>query len=125
MRVLIDSSVWIDYFRSGNQTDELDHLIDSNLVVINDLILTELIPFLRLQNQKALIDIIHAVGKLPMSIDWGQIREFQFICLKNGINGIGIPDLIIVQNAIQTGNMIFSLDNHFTQMQMYLNITLY
>jgi predicted nucleic acid-binding protein len=125
MRVLIDSSVWIDYFRSGNQADELDHLIDSNLVVVNDLILTELIPFLRLQNQKALIDIIHDVGKLPMSIDWEQIQKFQFICLKNGINGIGIPDLIIVQNAIQTGSMIFSLDNHFKQMQTYLNVTLY
>jgi predicted nucleic acid-binding protein len=125
MRVLIDSSVWIDYFRSGNQAYELDHLIDSNLVVVNDLILTELIPFLRLQNQKALIDIIHDVGKLPMSIDWEQIQKFQFICLKNGINGIGIPDLIIVQNAIQTGSMIFSLDNHFKQMQTYLNVTLY
>lgn len=125
MRVLIDSSVWIDYFRSGNLTDELDHLIDSNLVVVNDLILTELIPFLRLQNQKTLIGIIHDVGKLPMSIDWGQIQEFQFTCLKNGINGIGIPDLIIVQNAIQTGSMIFSLDKHFKQMQTYLNVTLY
>jgi predicted nucleic acid-binding protein len=65
------------------------------------------------------------VGKLPMSIDWGQIQEFQFTCLKNGINGIGIPDLIIVQNAIQTGSMIFSLDKHFKQMQTYLNVTLY
>ncbi len=41
MRVLIDSSVWIDYFRSGNQTDELDNLIDSNLVFVNDLIIVQ------------------------------------------------------------------------------------
>ncbi len=87
MRVLIDSSVWIDYFRSGNQTEAIDHLIDSNLVVVNDLILTELIPFLRLQNQNALIDIIHDVGKLPMTIDWGQIQEFQFTCLKTTSTG--------------------------------------
>jgi predicted nucleic acid-binding protein len=125
MRVLIDSSVWIDYFRSANQTDELDHLIDSNLVLVNDLILTELIPFLRLQNQTALIDIIHDVEKLPMSIDWEQIQEFQFICLKSGINGIGIPDLIIVQNAIQNDSVIFSLDTHFKRMQDCLNVKLY
>ncbi|MFO7911281.1 MAG: PIN domain-containing protein [Desulfotignum sp.] len=125
MRVLIDSSVWIDYFRSGNQTDELDHLIDSNLVFVNDLILTELIPFLRLQNQTALIDIINEVGRLPMSIDWQQIQSFQFICLKNGINGIGIPDLIIVQNAIQNNSVIFSLDKHFKLMQDSLNFKLY
>lgn len=125
MRVLIDSSVWIDYFRSGNQTDELDHLIDSNLVFVNDLILTELIPFLRLQNQTALIDIINEVVRLPMSIDWQQIQSFQFICLKNGINGIGIPDLIIVQNAIQNNSVIFSLDKHFKLMQDSLNFKLY
>ncbi|MEE4362857.1 MAG: PIN domain-containing protein [Desulfotignum sp.] len=125
MRVLIDSSVWIDYFRSGNQTDELDHLIDSNLVFVNDLILTELIPFLRLQNQTALIDIINEVVRLPMSIDWQQIQSFQFICLKNGINGIGIPDLIIVQNAIQNNSEIFSLDKYFKLMQDSLNFKLY
>ena len=125
MRILIDSSVWIDYFRSGNQTDELDHLIDNNLVFVNDLILTELIPFFRLQNQIVLIDIINEVARLPLSINWQQIQTFQFICLKSGINGIGIPDLIIVQNAIQTDSMIFSLDKHFKLMQDRLNFTLY
>ncbi len=125
MRVLIDSSVWIDYFRSGNQTDELDHLIDSNLVFVNDLILTELIPFLRLQNQIALINIINEVARLPLSINWRQIQSFQFICLKNGINGIGIPDLIIVQNAMQNDSVIFSLDKHFKLMQDRLNFKLY
>lgn len=125
MRVLIDSSVWIDYFRSANQTDELDHLIDNNLVVVNDLILTELIPFLRLQNQITLIDTINEVGRLPLLLDWQQIQEFQYVCLKSGINGIGIPDLIIVQNAIQNDSMIFSLDNHFKLMQNHLNFKLY
>ena len=125
MRVLIDSSVWIDYFRSGNQTDELDHLIDSNLVFVNDLILTELIPFLRLQNQIALIHIINDVARLPLLINWQQIQSFQFICLKSGINGIGIPDLIIVQNAIQNNSVIFSLDKHFKLMQDSLHFKLY
>ena len=32
-------------------------------------------------------------------IDWDQIIEFQFNCLKIGLNGICIPDLIIVQNV--------------------------
>jgi predicted nucleic acid-binding protein len=125
MRVLVDSSVWIDYFRSANQTDELDQLIDNNLVFVNDLILTELIPFLRLQNQIVLIDIINEMARLPLSINWQQIQTFQFICLKSGINGIGIPDLIIVQNAIQTDSMIFSLDKHFKLMQDRLHFTLY
>ena len=30
MKVLIDSSVWIDYFKSEAETNELDYLIDSH-----------------------------------------------------------------------------------------------
>ena len=45
MSVLVDTSVWIEYFRSGNNFEKLDFLIDENLVVTNDLILAELIPF--------------------------------------------------------------------------------
>ncbi len=49
MQILVDSSVWIDYLRGGGNSDELDYFIDENLVVINDLILAELVPFLRLK----------------------------------------------------------------------------
>jgi hypothetical protein len=42
---------------------------------------------LALEELDHLIDIIHDVGKLPMSIDWGQIQEFQFTCLKTASTG--------------------------------------
>jgi len=51
MPVLIDSSVWISYFRNGKHSDVLDYFIDENLIVINDLILSELIPSLKIQNK--------------------------------------------------------------------------
>ena len=49
MSVLVDTSVWIEYFKNGNNLDKLDFLIDENLVLINDLILSELVPFLRIR----------------------------------------------------------------------------
>lgn len=125
MKVLIDSSVWIDYFRSGDESNELDNLIDNNLIFTNDLILTELIPLLRFQHQTSLVEAIHEVAKFPLAIHWPQIQEFQLSCLKNGISGTGIPDLIIVQNAIQNDGLIFSLDKHFYFMQEVLNCKLY
>lgn len=125
MNVLIDSSVWIDYFRSADQTFELDYLIDNNLVFTNDLILTELIPFLRLKHQTALIEILKDLTKLQLSVDWGQVQDFQYICLKNGINGIGIPDLIIAQNVIQNDCLLYSLDKNFQLMSEILSIKLY
>ncbi len=43
--ILVDTSVWIDYFRgtATNQTDKLDALLGNEPLVIGDLILTEVL----------------------------------------------------------------------------------
>ena len=113
MPVVVDSSIWIEYFRNGNNLEQLDFLIDENLVVTNDLILAELIPFLQIRNQRKIINLLITIEKLELTIHWGQIIDYQYRCLKNGFNGIGIPDLIIAQNAMQNRCEVYSLDNHF------------
>jgi hypothetical protein len=113
MPILVDTSVWIEYFRHGKNLERLDFIIDENLVVTNDLILAELIPFLKIRKQNKIISLLHNINKLPININWEQIIEFQYKCLKNGLNGVGIPDLIIAQNAKQNGCEVYTLDNHF------------
>ena len=124
MSVLVDTSMWIEYFRSGNHCEPLDFLIDENLIVINDLILAELVPFFKVRNQKKIVGLLYNINKLPLSINWDQLVEFQFKCLKNGLNGIGIPDLILAQNAKQNRCEIYSLDNHFSLMKDILELQL-
>jgi predicted nucleic acid-binding protein len=72
MSVLVDTSIWIDYFRTGNNSERLDFLIDENLI----------------------------------------------------LNGIGIPDLIVAQNAKQNHCEIYSLDSHFKLMKDILRLQL-
>lgn len=124
MSILVDTSIWIEYFRSGNNSEKLDFLIDENLVVINDLILAELVPFLKVRNQRKIIDLLNNISKLKLSINWNQIIEFQVKCLKNGLNGISIPDLIVAQNAKQNSAELYSLDNHFRLMKDILELHL-
>jgi predicted nucleic acid-binding protein len=124
MSVIIDTSVWIDYFRTGNHSDKLDFLIDENLIVTNDLILAELVPSLRVRNQGKIVTLLYHVEKLPLIINWEQIIAFQFQCLKNGLNGIGISDLIIAQNAKQNHCEIYSIDHHFEMMKDILELDL-
>ena len=64
MEVLVDTSVWIDYFRSGDKSEKLDFLIDENLVVINDLILTELLPLLIVKKEKKVINLLKNINYL-------------------------------------------------------------
>jgi len=125
MSVLVDTSVWIEYFKNGNNLDKLDFLIDENLVLINDLILSELVPFLRIRKQRKIIELLSNVNKLNLSIGWDQISEFQYQCLKSGLNGVGIPDLIIAQNAKQNHSQIYSLDNHFNLLENIIKIRTY
>ena len=49
MEVLVDTSIWIDYFRGGEKSKDLDFLIDENLLLTNNIILAELIPYLKIK----------------------------------------------------------------------------
>ncbi len=116
MSIIIDSSVWIEYFRNGNNHEKVDFLIDENLVATNDLILAELTPFLMLKKQYELIELLKTIDNMAMHIDWQQLVEMQYKCISNGLNGVGIPDLIIAQNAMSHSCRVYSLDKHFDKM---------
>jgi len=124
MSVLVDTSIWIEYFRSGSHLEKLDFFIDENLIVTNDLILAELIPFLKIRNRKKVVSLLCEINRLELCIDWDNIIESQYKCLKSGFNGIGIPDLIIAQNAKQNRCDIYTLDNHFSVLQDVLGVSL-
>ena len=125
VRVLVDTSVWVDYFRCDGEVSLLDALIDDNLVCTNDLILSELVPYLRLKRQRAVICLLEAVERLHLGIDWQEIIDMQVACLRSGANGIGIPDLIIAQNATANGCVVYSLDKHFRLMSRALKLKLF
>ncbi len=122
MTVLVDTSIWIDYFRGGDDSIQMDFLIEENLLVTNDLILTELIPFLKVRNETRVINLLYNINKLDLSINWNEIIDYQYRCLKNGLNGVGLPDLLIVQNAKQNNCKIYTLDNHFFLMKDILSL---
>ncbi len=125
MQVLADTSVWIDYFRGSGDSTKLDLLIDENLIVTNEIVLTELLPYLEIKKQTKVIALLYEINKIQLDINWKEIIELQVKCLESGANGIGIPDLIIAQNAKQSGSKVYSLDKHFRLLNQVLNIDLY
>ena len=113
MSVLVDSSVWIDYFRTGCHADVLEALIDANSIVTKDLILAELIPALQLKRQQRLVGLLRSVGKIVLTPDWDEIIRLQLLCLRQGINAVGIPDLLVAQHAMQNVFHLLTRDRHF------------
>ncbi len=120
MKILVDSSIWIDYFRSGNNSGKLDIYIDQNLICINDLILAELVPFLKVNKQFRVIKLLYNITRIPLDIDWQNIINIQTVCIQNGINQVGIPDLVILDNLIQNDLILFTLAKHFSLINKHI-----
>ena len=125
MVVLVDTSIWVDYFRGGDHSSDLDTLIDENLVVTNDIILAELIPYLKVKKQITVIKLLREISRFPMQINWEELIEYQVSCLKAGASGVGIPDLLIAQNAKANNGRIYSLDKHFRLLSQIMKLKLY
>lgn len=122
--ILIDSSVWIGYFRSGENADLLQILINFDLVCTNEIILSELIPPLQHRKQTILIESLEALPCLPYPIFWEGIRALQLLNLQNGINKVGLPDLMITQQCINDNIELWSLDKHFQLMATHTSLKL-
>ena len=98
MHILVDTSIWVDYFKSGANSAKLDGLLEDNLIAINNIILAEWIPFLIIRKQYKTVQLLRSITLL---IDWAEIIQWQIACLNTDINGVGIPDLLIAQNSKQ------------------------
>jgi len=122
--VLVDTSVWISYFKSGKHSS-LDGLIVNGLALTNDVILTELVPVLHQNNRYDVIESLESLIKVPLSIHWDGIRYLQSGNLERGINKVGIPDMIIVQQIIDHKISLFTEDKHFSMMQKWLHYDLF
>ena len=88
--VLVDSSVWIEYFKGNNKTIALNNILDVNTVCINDLILSELLPSINHKKEKELKELLLTITKIPLIINWNTIIYMQTQNLKNGLNKVGI-----------------------------------
>lgn len=123
-KVLVDSSVWISYFRDKSAHQNLDDLIENNQICTNDLVLSELLPFLHLKKRAIVIDLMLELPKTDLYINWEFIINLQIHNLKNGINRVGIPDLILVDNVLANNLILFAEDKHFKLMQNHFDFDL-
>jgi predicted nucleic acid-binding protein len=112
MRYIIDSNIWIEFFNKRNYFESVSELLINNNVFINKIILAELIPSARSKKETEFIECLSGIETLKLNINWDEITEIQFQCIKNGINKLGLLDIAIVQNAKQNNLGIFTINRH-------------
>jgi predicted nucleic acid-binding protein len=122
MKYLLDSCIWIDFFAKGTHQEVLSSLLMNNFAYTNKAILSELIPAARMKKENLLINCLSGLEQVPLSIDWNVITEIQYMCLKKGLNKIGLIDIVIAQNAQQHDLGIFSSDKHMEMISQIMDI---
>ena len=112
MNYIIDSCVWINFFSKKEHFESISTLIIEDLAFTNSIILSELMPSARKNKESEFIDCISGLELVPLNINWNEIAEIQYDCLKSGINKLGLLDIAIAQNAKQNNMGIYSTDRH-------------
>jgi predicted nucleic acid-binding protein len=112
MNYIIDSNVWIEFFNKANYFDSVSELLNNNNVLVNKIILAELIPSAQAKKELEFIECLSGIELLDLNINWDEIIEIQFQCIKKGINKLGLLDIAIAQNAKQNNSGIFTIKRH-------------
>jgi predicted nucleic acid-binding protein len=115
--VLVDTSVWVLHFRTGNK--EFTGLLHEGNVLCHPFIIGEL----ACGNLKDRPVILSYLKLLPMSIEADPEEVLSFIESNHLMGqGIGYVDVHLVTSAVFTGVLLWTLDKKLAQMADNLHI---
>jgi predicted nucleic acid-binding protein len=116
--ILVDSSVWIDYFngRDTIQTAKLDELLGAELLGIGDLILTEVLQGFRSDADyhvaKQMLTSLTVFNMLGLEIAIKSADNFREL-RKQGITIRKTVDVVIATFCIEAGHSLLFADKDF------------
>jgi len=125
--ILVDSSVWIDYFRGtrNSQTDRLDALLGNQFVATGDLVLAEVLQgFGSVQdfNQgKKLLTSLPIIGLVGGDIAVQAAKNFR-ILRSRGITVRKTIDTLIATSCIEKGLTLLYSDKDFEPFVEHLGL---
>jgi predicted nucleic acid-binding protein len=123
--ILVDSSVWIDYFngRITRQTNILDSLVGKELIVVGDLILTEVLQGFGQEKDfnkaRELLDCFIFKEMLGKQIAVKSARNYR-ILRKNGVTVRKTIDVIIATFCIENDLSLLRSHKDFRAMEEHL-----
>ncbi len=125
--ILVDSSVWIDYFNGKvtKQTNILDSLLGSELIVIGDIILTEVLQGFQedkdFKKARKLLDSLIFRQMLGRQLAIKSAENYR-ILRKKGVTVRKTIDVIIATFCIANNLPLLHSDRDFRPMEKHLNL---
>jgi hypothetical protein len=125
--IIIDSSVWIDYFNGTEipETNKLDQLLGVEAIAIGDLILTEVLQGFRsdteYQTAKELLTSLTIFEMLGLEIALKSVDNYRFL-RKRGITIRKTADVIIATFCIENQSPLLFSDKDFLPFVHHLGL---
>jgi predicted nucleic acid-binding protein len=113
-KILVDTSIWIEYFKGKKSVQEIIHDQKNYEIYITGPIITELIQGLKTEKEKDRFTMcINTLPKLQIDDDdWVNAGNTGNSLRKKGVT-VPLPDLIIFSIAKKNNCALFTLDRHF------------
>lgn len=127
-RILVDTSVWIEYFRDTNSEVclKLDNILNKSEIYVPEVVIAELIQGAKSEKEIAFIEqTFKAFFIIGYKKDiWSLAGRLAFRLKKKGYT-INLIDCYIAKIAQAYRCKIFTLNRHFKKIKQAENISLY
>jgi len=119
--ILADTSIWVDYFRSGNP--DMENLLRGGQIVMHPFIVAE-IALGSLHNRRKLLDEMEALLEVRVA----QLNEVRHMIEAHTLNskGIGLTDAHLIASCLMTpGTQLWTRDGDLEKVAKTLGILVY
>ena len=122
MNVVVDTSIWIDFFK-GKDIPELETALKECRVYTTPLIISELVSGTHLPSEEnKLLEFLENLPLINFNIEhWIAVGRLRKKCQKNGYT-VSTPDAHIAQATIDITGTLFSTDAIFPKIKKFINL---
>ena len=116
-RVLVDTNIWIEFFRPRSESGHLvENLLADNAVWMCGVVMFEVLKGIRSEEEKAkLLSIFEILPYAEMTKSlWQKASELSVSLRKRGLS-LPNSDLFIAAIAFEQNLFVLTLDRHFSQ----------
>ena len=125
--ILVDSSVWVDFFRAKPtvQTERLEGMLGSQVLGIGDLILTEVLQGCKFDREFNAVRRL--MGRLEFVVLGGADVAIEAARNYRKLRGLGITvrgtiDVVLATRCIVSGHQLLHDDRDFDAFERYLGL---
>ncbi len=115
-RILIDTSIWIDYFRTPKTplTDEISSLLRNGRICYADIVALELIRGAKTRKELSILDVLFSTihRLIPCEKTFREAGLLGYHLARKGAT-LGTVDLLIAQFSIENDVQLYTRDQHF------------